>query len=132
MAEAYAGPRSDYVVLVDATDRVVGGGGFAPLSGAPDDVAELRKMYLYREVRGQGLGRRLLTHLVDQATVAGFRHLYLETMSTMTAARALYVQFGFRVLPGPWGTTGHDGCDVHYAKELVPTSGSPKASKPTP
>ncbi len=118
MAEAYAGPRLAYVVLVDLSDRVVGGGGYAPLLGGPPGVAELRKMYLYREVRGQGHGARLLAHLVERATTDGHEQLYLETMSNMTAARRLYERFGFVRLEGPWGNTGHGGCDVHYAKSL--------------
>ncbi|MEO0604694.1 MAG: GNAT family N-acetyltransferase [Myxococcota bacterium] len=126
MAEAYAAPRSVYLVLVEG-GRLVGGGGYAPLEGAADDVAELRKMYLYPAVRGQGHGKRLLEELVQRATAEGFAHLYLETMSGMTAARGLYERFGFVRLDGPWGATGHDGCDVHYARTL-PTSPSAAAS----
>ncbi|MEN0066269.1 MAG: GNAT family N-acetyltransferase [Myxococcota bacterium] len=122
MAEAYAGPGHAYVVIEDARGNIVGGGGFAPLEGGPSDVAELRKMYLYASVRGQGLGRRLLQHLIEGARKAGFRHLYLETMGNMTSAQALYERFGFRRLDGPWGQTGHGGCDVHYAKDLAPSS----------
>jgi len=118
MAGAYAAPRHLYLVLVDDRGRVVGGGGYAPLGAAPPDVAELRKMYLLRSVRGHGHGRRLLGALLEAAARDGYARIYLETMSTMTRARAVYERAGFVQLDGPWGDTGHDGCDAFYAMEL--------------
>ena len=44
MSFHYGGGQAMYFVLVDS-DTVIGGGGFAPLIDAADDVCELRKMY---------------------------------------------------------------------------------------
>jgi putative acetyltransferase len=117
MSRAYAGPRAAYYV-VDRGGRVIGGGGFAQLAGGDDRTCELRKMYFLPEARGTGTGRRLLALLLERAQAAGFRRCYLETLDTMTAARALYESVGF-VKSCSMGATGHFGCDTHYVKPLA-------------
>ncbi len=117
MTEAYGGPRSKYFVIDDG-GRVVGGGGYAPLVGAEPSVCELRKMYFYPELRGRGWGTRLLLHILDQARADGFSTCYLETLAGMDRAAQLYRAFGFEVLEGPMGATGHFGCNRWMAKAL--------------
>jgi len=123
MPAAYRSDRSDYFVVVRGGDEggvhVVGGGGFAPLDGGPDDTCELRKMYFYPEVRGLGIGQEMLSRCIDGARRAGFERMYLETLARMRAARALYERNGFARLEGPIGKTGHFGCDAYYARALT-------------
>ncbi len=122
MSAAYRGPRAGYYVVTEG-GRVVGGGGFARLAGGGERVCELRKMYFLPEVRGAGMGRRLLRHVLDAARASGFRVCYLETLRTMVQARGLYESEGFERLASPMGGTGHFGCDAWYAKELAATGG---------
>jgi putative acetyltransferase len=117
MTSAYADSGSAYYVIRRA-GKVVGGAGFGPLSEEDGTIAELRKMYLLPEARGCGMGRRLLSHVLDQARAAGYRRMYLETIRRMTAARQLYESFGFEELEGPLGCTGHNDCEVWYAMDL--------------
>jgi putative acetyltransferase len=72
---------------------VVGCGGLYPLDGGE---AEIRKMYLAPEVRGQGLGRALLQDLIDAGRTRGFRRVVLETATVLREALALYQRFGFQ------------------------------------
>ena len=51
------------------------------------------------EVQGQGVGRRLLRHLLGRACELGIRHLVLCTEPAMSAAHRLYEQEGFVRLP---------------------------------
>ncbi|MEZ4464541.1 MAG: GNAT family N-acetyltransferase [bacterium] len=81
-------------------------------------VCELRKMYFYPEIRGLGLGRRLLALCLDTARDLGFTTCYLETMNEMEAACRLYEAFGFERLHAPMGATGHFGCNRRYARPL--------------
>lgn len=118
MSRAYDAPRAAYFVVVDAGGRIVGGGGLAPLAGAEPTVCELRKMYFLREARGRGMGERLLRHCLDVARGFGYRTCYLETLSGMDSAVALYEKLGFRRLSAPLGATGHHGCNRYYALEL--------------
>ena len=124
MSAAYADPKSRYFVACLA-DRVVGGVGMGPLRGGAEGVAELRKMYLLSIARRQGIGRALLRMTIDEARAAGYTHLYLETMETMSAARSLYESEGFKLLPASWGDTGHFACHISYALALAETSPAP-------
>lgn len=120
MSATYGQPGSRYYVIEEG-GRVLGGGGIAPLAQAPADLApvcELRKMYYLPELRGRGLGRRLLAQCLDAARELGYRRCYLETLTGMDAAQHLYRSFGFAPLCGPLGDTGHFSCDRYYLLEL--------------
>jgi putative acetyltransferase len=119
MSRAYRRDGHGYWVVVRG-DRVVGGGGFGRLTGAPDEVCELRKMYFLPEARGVGMGAALLAHVLERAAAAGYRLCYLETLVAMAQARRLYESFGFRRIDAPMGATGHFGCDAWYVRELAP------------
>lgn len=119
MAEAYAGGRAQYYVLKSsAGGKILGGGGFAPLTGGRVDTCELRKMYFLSEARGLGWGARLFDALLLEAARQGFKTCYLETLKNMTAAQRLYESRGFRRLSATQGHTGHSGCDRWYEKAL--------------
>jgi DNA-binding MarR family transcriptional regulator/GNAT superfamily N-acetyltransferase len=53
-------------------------------------VAEVKRMWVSPDVRGLGLGRRILERLADEATVRGMEILRLETNRTLAEARHLY------------------------------------------
>jgi len=105
-----------YVVTLD--DRILGCGGFGPLAGADPKTCELRKMYFKPELRGMGVGARLLELCLEEAKRVGFQRCYLETMDTMEQAQRLYGKHGFSYLDGPMGNTGHTSCGTWMAREL--------------
>ncbi|SFS04160.1 putative acetyltransferase [Dyella sp. OK004] len=117
MYEAYARPRSAYFV-VERHGVVIGGGGMAPLEGGDGDVCELRKMYFLPEARGIGAGGAMMQRCLDAARAEGFRRCYLETLTGMDAAQALYKRSGFQPLCGPLGGTGHFSCDQFFIRDL--------------
>ncbi len=120
MSLAYAAPRHAYLVVVDEAGNVLGGAGYAPLSGGAADTCELRKMYFLPAARGRGTGERLLRHLLAAAAGEGFRRCYLETLRGMEAAMRLYARCGFRPIEAPLGATGHFSCDRYYLRDLLP------------
>lgn len=77
-------------------ETLVGCGALREL--APDH-GEIKSMHTAAAYRGQGIGTRLLTHLLDEARARSYRRVSLETgtMAGFAAARALYVRFGFKV-----------------------------------
>ena len=114
---AYAPEGSEfYVVVLDG--KVRGCGGFAPLNGGNKDTCELRKMYFRTELRGMGVGTRLLELCLERASKTGFRHCYLETMDGMQQAQNLYGKYGFKYLDKPMGDTGHSSCGTWMGREL--------------
>ncbi|WNG20767.1 GNAT family N-acetyltransferase [Cystobacter fuscus] len=118
LSAAYAVPGRAYWVVVDEADRVMGGGGIAPLDGGVPGVCELRKMYFRPQVRGRGVGEQLLRQCLAFARQAGYQTCYLETLAGMTQAQKLYQRLGFQPLSAPMGATGHFGCDRWYALDL--------------
>jgi GNAT superfamily N-acetyltransferase len=60
---------------------------------------EVAKMAVTPSAQGAGIGRRLLSAVIDHACAFGARHLYLETHSKLTPAIRLYESLGFRHLP---------------------------------
>jgi putative acetyltransferase len=117
MARAYARPRCAYFV-VETAGEVVGGGGIAPLDGGDPGVCELRKMYFLPRARGLGAGRAMIQTCLDSARAAGFKQCYLETLTGMDAAQALYEKAGFQRIPASMGSTGHFGCNRFYLRAL--------------
>lgn len=113
----YRDKRSCYhVITID--DLIVGCGGFGPLQGGGKSTCELRKMFFKPEIRGIGLGYRLLSLLMDEAEKRGYRKCYLETLNRMDRASQLYLKNGFKLLDGPRGKTGHCACDCWYMREF--------------
>ena len=117
MCAAYARPRCAYFVI-EHDGAVVGGGGIAPLENADQDVCELRKMYFLPQARGIGAGKAMMQRCLDAARVLGFRRCYLETLTGMDGAQALYQRSGFTPLRAPMGGTGHFSCDRFFIRDL--------------
>jgi len=61
--------------------------------------AEVKSMHTVDTARRQGVGRRMLEHLIAVAREAGYRRLSLETgsMAAFAPARALYASAGFEL-----------------------------------
>lgn len=60
-----------------------------------DDVYEIKRLYLRNEARGQGVGKRLVRHVVDVASDLGASDLYLDSIPSLSAAISLYEAEGF-------------------------------------
>lgn len=117
MSAAYAGARKAYFV-VELDGRVVGGAGIAPLEGGDDETCELRKMYFLPAARGTGAASKLMRLCLDAARREGFTRCYLETLTGMDAAQAVYLRHGFTRIDAPMGGTGHFSCDRFFLRSL--------------
>lgn len=62
-------------------------------------VAELKRMYVKHEFRGQQVGAKLLQHSIEQARCRGYQKIRLDTLSNMDKAQELYQSFGFYEIP---------------------------------
>ena len=60
------------------------------------DEAELLNIVIAAPQQGRGLGRRLLTGLMQDLKQQGCQRLFLEVRASNTPARALYQRCGFR------------------------------------
>jgi len=106
-----------YWVALEGKD-LIGGAGLAPLPQAGEKACELRKMYVDRNRRGEGVGRQLLERFFEEARQNGYEICYLNTLERMHAARALYEKHGFRPIPSPKWDKGGSGCDCWMQRAL--------------
>lgn len=60
-------------------------------------LGEIKSMHVLHELRGRGLSRQMLSHLMEQAKAAGLSRLSLETgtQASFIAAKMLYAKAGF-------------------------------------
>ena len=80
---------------------------------------ELKSMRTSPEHLGRGVGRSLLTFIVDEARRRSYRRMSLETGSApaFDAARRLYSSFGFEPC-GPFGDYAEDPFSRFFTLEL--------------
>lgn len=112
ISRLFALEPKDLEVLTDPQGRILDKGGrifMAVTDGAPvgcvallkmdDGGYEVAKMTVSEDLRGSGLGRRLLQRCIDVGADLGATRLYLETNASLGPALALYRAMGFRDLP---------------------------------
>lgn len=90
--QSYFAQGGTFRVLEAGNGSIVGCYGLYPLGAG---TCELRKMYLHRDYRGQGHGKRMLEEAIEKAGQVGFRRITLETASVLKAAIRLYESYGF-------------------------------------
>lgn len=97
-------------------DQLRGCGGLARLDAGD---CEVKSMHVAAAARGQGVGRRILAFLLDQARAQGFSRVLLETGSSpaFAAARALYERQGF-AYRGPFAGYAEDPHSVFMQLQL--------------
>lgn len=112
-------PGVTVLVGRDASGRAI---GMVAVVEKGDGTAELKRMFVHEDARGQGLASALLADAEAAAVGAGVTTLQLETGPRQDAAIALYERRGYERIPnfGPYEGDPHSIC---YAKRL----GSPVA-----
>ena len=84
-----------FALLLDKKNRIIATGGLYKLD---EKSVELRKMYLYPAHRGKGLGKFMLSALIEKAKELGYTRIELETASVLKEAISLYKKFGFQLI----------------------------------
>lgn len=108
--------RRSYFVIVDETDTVLGGVGFAEFEGI-DDCAELQKLYLDDSVKGRGLSYDMMKKVETAARELGYKRMYLETHDNLKAAIHLYEKCGYKEIKRPEAVV-HSTMNRFFLKEL--------------
>ena len=94
MYESYQVNTSKYYVVISDGD-IKGGAGISKLKGSNENICELQKMYFLQDIRGKGIGSKLIKMCLDFAKKSGYKFCYIETMHNMIAAQNLYKKNGF-------------------------------------
>jgi DNA-binding MarR family transcriptional regulator/GNAT superfamily N-acetyltransferase len=94
-ADSYRPPRGRCLVAW-SDDLPVGCVALRPLDG---DTAEVKRLWVHASARGQGLARRLMTAIEDEARAMGSTMLKLDTNSALAEAITLYRRTGWADIP---------------------------------
>ena len=87
--------RREAICLVEVEGEHAGS---LALTDEGNGEASIRWFALSPEVRGHGLGRRLLGEMLARAAEAGYARVRLETFSELEAAAHLYHDHGFELV----------------------------------
>lgn len=73
---------------------------------------ELKRIYISPAFRGQGLGTKLVSLLIEWANELGYQRVLLETGEKLTESVALYKKLGFERIPnyGPYESMPESLC----------------------
>ena len=125
MAEELAAEHTHYFVVTQLEaskpgDTVVGYGGVSKLSGS--EQSDIQTIALAPEVRGKGLGRRLMNHLLGVAKKHGATEVFLEVRADNPAAHGLYLSLGFVEIDRRKAYYQPDGVDAVVMKLELPAA----------
>ncbi|HET7744833.1 MAG TPA: GNAT family N-acetyltransferase [Gaiellaceae bacterium] len=88
----YAPPAGRLLIALDEEHAA----GCVALRPQSANTCEMKRLYVRDPYRGTGLGRGLAEAIVAEARDIGYRRMLLDTLPSMSAARALYTSLGFR------------------------------------
>jgi N-acetylglutamate synthase-like GNAT family acetyltransferase len=110
-------PTRDRVWIVERAGQMR---GCLALKGRSQVEAQLRYFLLHPELRGQGLGRRLIEAFLECARDLGYQRIYLLTDEAHTAAAThLYLAYGFhKTDERPVERWGNSTAEQRYELEL--------------
>lgn len=83
------------VILICENDTPVACGAFKYYE---EGVAEVKRVFVRKEFRGQGISKLIMQQLEEKAREQGFDSLILETGKPLTAAIGLYSSLGYQVI----------------------------------
>ena len=108
----YAPPQGA-ILLAKQGDHVL---GCIALKQLAPGIAEIKRLYVRPQARGQGVAKALVDALLKEAAELGYHEVKLDTLPQMETAIALYKSFGFANIPA-YGSHPYPGL-VTLGKKL--------------
>src|SRR3984893_15123922 len=126
MPGKYAPPAGELLLGRGSKGTPVGCVALRPIE--PHGCCEMKRLHVSPEVRGFGLGERLVHAVVKEAERIGYREMRLDTLRSMAGAVALYRKLGFRPIE-PYYETPVIGT-IFMRRSLIERSGHESALQP--
>ena len=70
--------------------------GCVALRKIDEQTCEMKRMFVYPEFHGKGIGYALAKEIISEAKTIGYSSMKLDTSFRQTEAQKLYLQFGFK------------------------------------
>lgn len=70
--------------------------GCVALRRISTEICEMKRLYVPESYRGTGIGRRLATEVMREATSAGYLRMRLDTVPQLKESYSLYKSLGFQ------------------------------------
>jgi len=72
--------------------------GCVALRDLGDGACEMKRMFVYAQYHGQGVGRALVEAIIEEARQIGYARMRLDTGARQIEAQTLYRSAGFRTI----------------------------------
>jgi GNAT superfamily N-acetyltransferase len=92
LPDKYAPPRGR-LLLAYFNGQAAGSAALREIDGR---TCEMKRMFVYPEFHGKGIGRALAERLIQESRDIGYRTMLLDTSFRQTEAQNLYKQMGFQ------------------------------------
>ncbi|KAJ9652568.1 hypothetical protein H2198_008180 [Neophaeococcomyces mojaviensis] len=96
MPGKYAPPNGELFLARNNEGEPVGCVAVRPLD---DGICEMKRLFVVDSAKGLGLGKALVSAVVEAGRKLGYRDMCLDTLPRMTAAINMYRSFGFVETP---------------------------------
>ncbi|GGC00973.1 GNAT family N-acetyltransferase [Dyadobacter sediminis] len=114
VSDMYGAPTG-VLLLVKNENEYIGAVGLRRIEN--DFTCEVKRMYIRLEFQGKGIGKALMSSVIECARMLHYKIIKLDTLGTkMPAAVALYKSFGFRETV-PYNYNPYDGV-LYFEREL--------------
>ncbi|MFZ6025982.1 MAG: GNAT family N-acetyltransferase [Bacteroidota bacterium] len=90
------GPPAGVIFLAYWNNEAVGCIALQPLPAA--GVCEMKRLYVKPAFRKYGIGKALVENLITASVELGYTSIRLDTLERLTAAIALYKNYGFEII----------------------------------
>ena len=87
------GPPDGLFLLASQKGELAGGVGLRMLEAG---ICEMKRLFVYDQFRGRGIGRQLCRMLIREAINLGYEKMRLDTLERMKSAIGLYKNLGFK------------------------------------
>lgn len=114
MPGKYAPPTGELLLARDGAGAAVGCVAIRPLS---EGVCEMKRLYVLPTTQGTGVGKALVTQIINVAQQLGYAEIRLDTLPRMEAALRMYRSLGFVDIPAYYDTPFDD---THFLSLNLP------------
>jgi putative acetyltransferase len=111
-------PRGIYLLAYEG-NLPIASGALRPID---ETIVEIRRMYVLKDYRRQGIAQMILAALERESARLGYNLMRLETGYKQDSAMRLYEAYGFIRIP-PFGAYVGDPSSVCFEKPVNPLKG---------